>query len=184
MIDISQGKILIAEPFMEDPNFKRAVIAICDYSRDEGSFGFVLNKPIHMNITDLIGDFPDFKGPVYYGGPVGNDTVHYMHDCGEILEESILIKKGIYWGGNFKKLKLLIENKLIKPHNIRFFVGYSGWSAGQLEEELNSQSWVVSDLDSNYVFNIQSHKLWAKTLQNKGNAFTVIAQMPEVISVN
>lgn len=184
MIEISQGDILIAQPFMDDSNFKRTVIALCDYSRDEGSVGFILNSPLGMNICDLIRDFPEFEGPVFFGGPVANDTIHYIHDCGDILEESMLIKPGLYWGGNFNKLKFLIRAELIKPHNIRFFIGYSGWSPGQIEEELNAGSWIVSNLDRNYIFKIESNKLWATSLMNKGNAYTVIAQMPELTSDN
>lgn len=181
---INIGDLLIAQPFMTDVNFKRAVLLLCDHSEEEGTLGFVLNKTIEMNITELIGDFPEFDGPVHYGGPVGTDTIHYIHDQGDILEESIPIKSGLYWGGNFNKLKFLIENKLIESKNIRFFIGYSGWSAGQLPEELVHGSWIKTQLDLNYIFKTDPSKLWKAVLHNKGNTYSVIAQMPDRVILN
>ncbi len=181
---INIGDLLIAQPFMTDVNFKRAALLLCDHNDTEGTLGFVLNKTIDMNITDLIGDFPAFDGPVYYGGPVGTDTIHYIHDQGDILEESIPIQSGLYWGGDFDKLKFLISNDLIKSKNIRFFIGYSGWSAGQLKEELQHGSWIKTQLDLNYIFQTDPGKLWKEVLDNKGNTYSVIAQMPDRVILN
>lgn len=118
-IKIDSGKILLADPFLLDPNFKRAVILLCEH-QEEGSIGFIINKPINMNINDLVSDFPDFESEVYYGGPVATDTIHYIHNVGDLLDESVEISRGVYWGGEFDKLKFLISSELIKPQNIRF----------------------------------------------------------------
>lgn len=181
---VTKGKVLIAEPFMLDPNFKRSVVLICDHEHKDGTVGFILNKPISMSINELIGDFPEFDSKVYYGGPVSTDTIHYVHNVGELLDDSIQVQQGLSWGGDFDKLKFLITNELIVPSNIRFFVGYSGWSKGQLEEEMKIGSWVVSDMDPNYAFKTKPKELWQKVLNNKGNTYTVIAQMPEGTSLN
>lgn len=170
------GKILIAEPFMVDNNFKKSVILLCE-DNNEGSLGFILNKHVNMNVNDLVEDFPEFKAPVYFGGPVALDTLHYIHNVGELLDDSLKVGQGVYWGGDFTKLKFLIENELILPKNIKFFVGYSGWSAGQLDQELESGSWVISDMDANYAFKTKAYRLWTQVLQNKGENFTVIAQI-------
>lgn len=180
---ISTGKVLLAEPFMQDPNFKRAAILLTDYS-PEGSVGFILNKQLDMNIDSLVADFPDFQSTVFYGGPVQTDTIHYIHNLGDLLEKSTRIGEGIYWGGDFQKLKVLIATGLVEPENIRFFVGYSGWSEGQLEEELKSGSWVVADMDANYLFQTEHDKLWQKIMSDKGNAFEVISQMPDSMGFN
>lgn len=181
---VSQGNVLLAEPFMLDPNFKRSVILLCDHSKDQGSIGFILNKPLKMNIHELVGEFPEFESEVHYGGPVSTDTIHYVHNVGELLEDSIAVGRGIYWGGNFEKLKFLIESKLVMPHNVKFFVGYSGWTMGQLLDEMKTGSWVAADMDPNYIFKSMPKKLWQQVMVNKGNVYSVIAQMPEGPNLN
>jgi len=183
--NISSGQVLVADPFLTESNFRRAVICLCDHSNDEGSIGFILNKPINIKLEDLISDVEveeEFK--VYYRGPVATDTIHYLHNIGDLLEESVKVSQGLYWGGNYEKLKFLIGSGLVKSNNIRFYVGYSGWSPGQLNEELQYGSWMTSEVHANYVFKSKASKLWKQVLDNKGNTFSVIAQMPNGISLN
>ena len=173
----------MAEPFMLDPNFKRSVILLCEHESD-GSLGFILNKSLDMKINDLINDFPKFNAPVYYGGPVQTDTIHYIHNMGELLEDSNEIVSGVFWGGDFEKLKFLISSKLVEPHNIRFFVGYSGWTVGQLKDEMRFGSWVLGDMNSNYLFKSESDGLWQQAMEHKGDSYSVIAQMPDGVLWN
>ena len=180
---ISKGKILIAEPFMIDPNFKRSVVLMCEHEED-GSLGFILNKSLDMKVNELIADFPEIDSMVYYGGPVETDTIHYIHNIGDVLDESMKVMKGIYWGGDFEKLKSLINSNLVEPKNIRFFAGYSGWSYDQLKDEFELGSWLIDFMDSNYLFKIKPNTLWQKVLQNKGDAYSVIAQMPDSANWN
>ena len=168
---------------MIDPNFKRAVLLLCEHHK-EGSVGFILNKAIDMKINELIADFPEFESEVYFGGPVQTDTIHYLHNLGDLLEDSQKIADGVYWGGDFEKLKFLISSKLVKPENIRFFVGYSGWSGGQLKEELKYGSWVAAEMHANYLFKQKQNDLWSEVMDNKGNAYSVIAQLPDSYSWN
>lgn len=184
MGELSKGTILVSEPFMIDPNFKRSVVVLCDYTKKEGSVGFILNKPIDMQLNDLVANFPEFEINVNYGGPVATDTIHYIHTKGEILEQSIEISKGIYWGGNFEQLKFLVKNELVLPRDIRFYIGYSGWTSGQLEDELELGSWVLEDIHPNYIFKSKQSELWSQTLINKGNTFSVISQMPDSFNLN
>ena len=181
---VKTGDVLLAEPFMLDPHFKRGVVLLCDHTEEEGSVGFILNKPISSKVNELINDFPEFDAHIYYGGPVATDTIHYIHNVGDLLEESTEIVSGVYWGGNFEKLKFLISSELILPENIRFYVGYSGWSPGQLQEELHTCSWVISDMHPNYAFKSKSKSLWKKVMKNKGETYTVIAQMPDSFILN
>lgn len=176
--DIKAGNLLLAEPFMRDGNFKRAAIILCEHNED-GSLGFVMNKPLNMKVNELIADFPDFDAEVYFGGPVQTDTIHYVHNVGDLLDDSLKVIDGVYWGGDFSKLKFLIESGLIKPHNIRFFVGYSGWSSGQLWGEMVHQSWVLTDMHPNYLFKSKPSMLWEEIMNHKGGNFGVIARMPD-----
>lgn len=181
---ISTGTILLAEPFMVDPNFKRSVVLLCDHTEEEGTVGFVLNKNLGLQVNELILDFPAFDAEVYYGGPVQTDSIHYIHDVGDILDNSTKVVDGVWWGGDFEKLKFLISSDLVKPHNIRFFVGYSGWSTGQLDNELKLGSWVISEMFANYLFNSKSDSLWQQVMKNKGDRYEVIADMSDVVNLN
>ena len=175
---ITSGKVLLAEPFMLDPYFRRSVVLLCEH-HEEGSLGFILNKMIDMELNDLIADFPEFKASIFYGGPVQTDTIHYIHNVGNLLDDSKEISKGVFWGGDYEKLKVLVDQQLIQPHNIRFFVGYSGWSEGQLGEEMQIGSWVMANMDSNFVFKLKHEELWQKVMNQQGNTYSVIAQMPD-----
>ena len=181
--EVKSGNILLAEPFMLDPNFKRAAVLLCEHS-EEGSVGFIMNKPLNMQVEELIADFPEFESEVLYGGPVQTDTIHYIHNLGDLLEDSIKVAEGVYWGGDFDKLKFLIRSQLVAPENIRFFVGYSGWSEGQLADEMEIGSWIVADMNTNYLFNSNPKELWKQVMQNKGDIFTVISQMPDGPNLN
>lgn len=181
--EIQKGSLLIAEPFMLDPGFKRSAIILCDHGI-EGSVGFILNKPIDMDVSRLLPDFPEFDADVYYGGPVATDTLHYIHTTGDIVDDSILIADGVYWGGSFEQIKVFIEKGLIGSHQIKFFVGYSGWSVGQLHEEISIGSWFTAEYDLNYVFAPNKENLWHVLLKHKGSAFAVIADMKDDMILN
>ena len=180
---IKHGIVLLADPFMLDNNFKRSTILVVEHN-DVGSLGFIMNRRVSMRVDELVQEFPEFDAPVYFGGPVGTDTVHYLHRKGDLLEDSDEVTQGIFWGGNYEKLKFLISQKLITPLDIRFFVGYSGWSEHQLQEELDGGSWVTAGMDPNYLFNTDPDTLWSKVMNNKGNTFSVIASMSDEIRVN
>ena len=182
--DLKTGCILLAEPFMWDNNFKRAAIFITEHDK-KGSVGFIMNKMLDMKVTQLIKDFPDFDCEVGFGGPVQTDTIHYVHSIGHLLDDSIPVTEGVWWGGDFNKLKALIRSGVVKPDDIRFFVGYTGWSGGQLDEEMTVGSWVTADLDLNYIFNSQtSGNLWQEIMEHKGNNFAIIGQMPDAANWN
>lgn len=181
--EIKTGNVLLAEPFMLDPNFKRSAVILCEHS-DEGSIGFIMNKPIKMRVDHLIEDFPDFDSEVFFGGPVQTDTIHYVHNVGDLLEDSVRVTEKLFWGGDFEKLKFLISSKLIQPSNIRFFIGYSGWSEGQLLDEMSLGSWIIAEMHPDYLFNSAPDMLWQEVLEKKGDTYSVIAQIPEVQSWN
>ena len=182
-LGIKIGKVLLSEPFMLDPNFKRSAVLLCEHN-DDGSIGFIMNKPLNMRIDDLVEDFPEFDSEVFFGGPVQTDTIHYIHNVGGLLDDSIRITDGVYWGGDFDKLKFLITSSMVLPKDIRFFVGYSGWGEGQLTDELSYGSWVVADMDPNYLFKAKPSGLWSQVMGNKGSTFSVIADMPDAVIWN
>jgi putative transcriptional regulator len=177
------GQVLLADPFLEDPYFKRAVILLCEHNQ-QGSIGFILNRNMELPLEEVLQDFPDIHSTINYGGPVETDSLHYVHNVGEILDGSVKVMNGIWWGGDFEKLKFLIRTELVKPENIRFYLGYSGWSTGQLDEELESGSWMVAPMDSNYLFNSEQDNLWNTIMFNKGDHYEIISDIPDFISWN
>ena len=173
-----KGKILVSEPYLPDPNFERTIILLCEHN-DEGSFGFIMNKPSLAKLSDVMLDLKEIDSPVFIGGPVQQDTLHYIHRLSN-LEESIEIMDGIYWGGNFDQLVSLIDTKQVAASDIKFFLGYSGWSVGQIDEELKEDSWIVSDqVNEELLFDIKAESMWQYALKRMGGRFSVYSNYPQ-----
>lgn len=181
--ELKSGSVLLAEPFMLDANFKRTAILLAEHG-ETGTLGFIMNRPVGMKITELVNDFPEIDANVYFGGPVQTDTLHYLHNAGELLADANEVAPGIYWGGDYEQLKFLIKSELILTQDIRFFVGYTGWSHGQLVDEFRYGSWVSAPMDQNYLFNTPADDLWSRIMDNKGEAFSIIADMPDEVNFN
>ena len=152
---------------------------------EEGSTGLILNKPLDTPIQEAIPDFPEFDGPLYLGGPVDNHSLFYIHTVGDLIQDSIEITDGLFWGGNYDTVKLLIEGRQLGPDEIKFFVGYSGWSPNQLEDELNRKSWVVSQ---GVIRQIMAKELfedyWKFNIQKSKKEYAVWANYPVNPSLN
>jgi putative transcriptional regulator len=181
---IEPGTLLIAEPYLHDAFFHRAVVMVCEHNDLTGSMGFCLNKPLDLTINDLVEDFPDFAAAVYCGGPVRKRALFFLHNVGDLLPNSRNICQGIWWGMDFDALRLLVEQDLVSPNNIRFFVGYSGWSEHQLHEEMEQGTWVLTEMHPNYMFKESAESLWQRALEHKGKNFAIIADIPDGMSLN
>ncbi|MBS3769896.1 MAG: YqgE/AlgH family protein [Bacteroidales bacterium] len=178
----ARGRILISEPLLNDSYFKRSVVLLTEHS-ENGSVGFVLNKPIDISITEVIEDFPSFDTTLYVGGPVGKDTVHYIHTLGELIPNSVQVKDGIYWGGDFEQVKEYIREGLIQPSQIRFFLGYSGWNPQQLEGEIENNAWLVSEVDGSKIMK-PDENMWEKILRSLGSHYKSWTNCPENPTLN
>ena len=174
-----KGSILISEPFTDDYYFKRSVILLCDHNKN-GSMGFILNNfSLKIKIYDLI-DFPEFEGNVNIGGPVNTDAVFYVHTLGDMVPECFKINEGLYWGGDLDVIKKLVEQKVATTHNLRFFLGYSGWSSGQLFKELKKDLWIVSKTNNESTLSIPKCKtIWSDALAKLGHKYKIWSQYPE-----
>lgn len=178
---LQPGGLLLAEPFAYDKTFKRAAILICDHHQEDGSVGFIINKPLKMPASSVVKGIPDFDGEIFFGGPVHTDTLHYLHTKGDLIEGSIPVKDGLFWGGDFEQVRFCINNELISKDDIRFMVGYSGWTAGQLEEEINAGYWWLVEHHPQYLFKTAHEEIWKVALAEEEDTLSVIAQMPEQI---
>lgn len=178
-----KGKLLIAEPsILNDSSFNRTIILITEHTKNN-AVGFILNRPLAYTINDLLPDiFCDFT--IYQGGPVEQDNLYFIHKVGNLIPESIEIGNGIFWGGNFEALKYALNNELLTEKDIRFFLGYSGWGKNQLEREIQSKSWFVSENDYENIFAINDETLWREKLLQKGGNYKLWANAPSDIQQN
>lgn len=177
------GRILIAEPFLSGEYFNRSVVFLVTYN-EKGAVGFILNKKVDFPIQDVFPDFPDFDSEVYLGGPVATDSIYFLHKLGDKLPGSIHVLDDLYWGGDFEILKRDVRLGKINPAEIRFFLGYSGWDAGQLESELKEDSWLVTDVDQEAVMRDLSESSWVDFVKKAGSRYSVWENFPENPSLN
>lgn len=173
---LKPGQVLIAEPFLADPNFARAVILICEHG-EEGSVGFTLNRPTDLTLGDLL---PELYTPNLYinqGGPVQLDTLHMLHKRSEDFGGNEIVP-GVFWGGSYEMLQNHLQADPRNTDNVKLFVGYCGWSPGQLEKELEEGSWMVVDLRPELIFNTDPEQVWRKAISHLGREFSYLANMP------
>lgn len=174
-----KSSLLISEPFMQDPNFKRSVVLLTEFNED-GTVGYVLNHRSNMLLKDVLPDCSEAMFPIFIGGPVENDTLHFIHKCYDRLNSGIEIGEGLYWGGNFEALKLLVNNNQIAEDEIRFFIGYSGWGQDQLKTEIEQHSWLITNnYNQEILFINDEENLWREVVIAMGPKFAHIANFPE-----
>lgn len=175
--------LLIAEPFLKDPNFKRTVVLLCEH-QDAGSFGFVLNRHFEQTLEDLLPDLAGMNQPVFYGGPVQKDTLHFLHQYPSLIPGGYEVADGIFWGGDFELAVEYLRNQKIESDKIRFFIGYSGWTGGQLEEELKEKSWLLTPAEIKLVFHRKMEEIWKDSLRNMGGEYEMMINFPVDPSLN
>ena len=178
----AKGSMLIAEPFMQDQYFKRSVVLLAEHN-EEGTVGFILNNPLELRLKDVMDDTGDSKMPLFLGGPVQKDNLFFIHTLGDLIEDSLLITDGIWWSGNFETVKEMVKRNEMKEEHIRFFIGYSGWSEGQLEEELKSNNWIVTKANAKHIL-LPHDKVWGTILKGMGKKYAEISNYPEDPSLN
>jgi putative transcriptional regulator len=178
-----KGKILISEPFLPDTFFNRSIVYLTDHS-SQGSVGFILNKKLDLQVSAAIEGFESWDENLSLGGPVAPDTLHYLHNLGDLIPKSVLVEGNIFWGGDIDSIRGLIKTGKINKSQIRFFIGYSGWSAGQLERELKENSWVIAKVNSNIVLNNSGDDIWKKVLRGFKNKYKMWADFPDSPEMN
>jgi len=173
------GNLLLAVPSMQDPNFKRTVIFVAAHNPDDGAFGYVLNRPLEQRVVDLL---PDQnlgalgQVPVFIGGPVATDKLAFA---------------SLHW--NRKKSTLRCQthlsvadamHELSMGHEVRGFVGYSGWSSGQIEGEIQRKSWIISPAKKVILTVEQPTSMWSAVLDEMGPLFKIMADTPDRVELN
>jgi len=181
---LRKGQLLIAEPsILGDLSFNRSVILLAEHN-EEVSVGFILNKPLHYTICDLLPEIEaSFK--IYNGGPVEQDNLYFIHTIPKLITNSIEISNGIYWGGDFELTKILINDGKINKEDIRFFLGYTGWGEKQLETELQDNSWIIAINNLNKeILSKSSKQFWKEKINELGGEYIIWSNAPENPGLN
>jgi putative transcriptional regulator len=176
---LKAGQLLLSEPFMPDENFRRTVVLVCEHNAQNGTVGLIVNKPINLKLNDVVEDFPPFKSKIFLGGPVGTDTLQFLHCLGDQIEGSIQLSDRLFWGGNFEQIKVMLADEKILPGQIRFYLGYSGWETGQLDNEVRENSWIITKATHDHIFKTPHEILWREVMKGMGGVYSTMAGYPE-----
>jgi putative transcriptional regulator len=172
-----KGRVLISEPFVDDDFFGRTIILLCEHN-EEGSFGFVLNKYLDVEVKEL-SDFDPVMAKISKGGPVGNKHLYFLHTLGDEIENSVHVVGNIYSGGTFEDIVQKAKLGLIKQNSVRFFLGYSGWTTNQLEDELRQNAWLVSDISTTEsIMDTKNDSIWENYMSLQGGKYKAFAHFP------
>lgn len=177
MVKLGGGTLLISDPFLKDPQFIRSVVLLCE-NNEEGSIGFIINKLSNQTLDKLLPEFADFSLPVYYGGPVQTNTLHFIHTAPNLISNGQEIYKNIYWGGNFEQLVSAIKNNQLDANYIKFFLGYSGWGKNQLQGELDEKTWLTAMTTKDLIFNTVPELIWKQAIALLGKEYQEIINYP------
>lgn len=176
----NRGDVLISEPStIGDLTFNRSVILLAHLDT-EGAVGFIINKPLDFDLEELIPEINEhFK--IFSGGPVEQENLYFIHDVPHLISDSVEIKNGIYWGGSFEMIVNLINTKQITPDNIKFFLGYSGWDASQLECEIDLNTWIIdSNTKADDILNsLKDGGYWQEKMKKLGGEYLLWSNAPD-----
>lgn len=178
-----KGRLLISEPFLPDTFFNRTLVYLTEHN-EKGSVGFIINKSINIKVSDALEGFPGWNEKLTMGGPVAPDTLHYLHTLGNIIPDSVCVADDIYWGGNIEVVKELVNSGKAGSGDIRFFLGYSGWGEGQLERELQENSWIIADVVPEVVMKYRKDDSWKTVLRSLNKKYRFWAEFPESPEMN
>ena len=177
-----QGTLLIAHPVIRDPNFRRTVVLLCEHNED-GTYGLVLNRPTPIQLNEVV-ENPAIQSPLFIGGPVQPNTLHILHRIGSRIDGSKAIRDGICWGGDLDDIAEVLNGAHAAPQDVRFYVGYSGWGEGQLDEEIERGGWLLMTASNELIFNHPPEDLWRVTMRNMGGEYALVSTYPDDSSCN
>lgn len=175
--------LLVSEPFLEDINFRRSVVLITEHS-SQGSVGFILNRPVDMFTSEVVPDLLNDDFPVYYGGPIEPNSLHFIHKHGDKITGSFAIADNIWWGGDINEINNLLQFGEATTDDFRFFLGYSGWDPNQIDAEIAEKTWWVATANTAIVFAADMENIWPNVVKQLGDDFAYLANSPEDLSWN
>jgi putative transcriptional regulator len=180
-VESLKGQLLVASADLVDPNFRRAVVLVTEHD-DEGALGVVLNRPAEATVAEAIPPLAGLVGddaPVFVGGPVDQGSVIVLAQFEDPSDAAATIFADVGFVSGDADLDVLPD----AIRQARVFAGYSGWSAGQLDAELEAEGWIVEQAIVDDVFGAVD-ELWSDVLRRKGGPYALLATMPPDPSLN
>jgi len=180
-----QGSLLVSAPFLKDYHFARSVVLVVEHN-DEGSMGIVMNKNFSnlMTLNELVPELASIPPiPLYKGGPVGRDTLFYLHTF-SYLKDALPLGNGLYVNGDFEQMKRYILAGGETQGMVRFFMGYAGWQRDQLTQEIEANTWMVSNDSQVDLLNMYLRDLWKESLCDMGGKYAVWSRYPKYPIMN
>ena len=180
-----QGSLLIAAPFLRDYQFSRTVILMVEHN-EEGSMGIILNKNFSnlMTLNEVVPELASLPPiPLYKGGPVGRDTLFYLHTL-SYLKDALPLGNGLYLNGDFNQMQQYILNGAPTQGVARFFMGYAGWQKGQLKQEMKQNTWIVNNESQVDLLNMYLRDLWQEALCDMGGKYMIWSRYPKYPFMN
>ena len=181
-VDSLKGKLLLASPTLEDPNFARSVVLVAEHT-DEGAMGLVLNRPAELTVGESapeLEELVDAREPIYVGGPVQPNAVIVLAAFTDPGAAGLLISDDV----GFLSAQLDIAESAAVTQRTRVFAGHAGWGPGQLDEEMEREDWIVESPRPDELFATEPEGLWSQVLTRKGGTFALVARMPVDPSLN
>jgi putative transcriptional regulator len=179
-----RGQLLIASPKIVDPNFRRVVVYMAEHT-DEGAMGLVLNRPAETTVAEAVPDLEWLSGDgdagVWVGGPVSPASVIVLAEFEDPARAALVVE------GDLGFVPADIEDRdefAAGVRRVRIFAGHSGWGPGQLEAELEEDSWILERAERADVFTADPEALWSRVLRRKGAEYVLLATMPMDPSLN
>lgn len=180
-----EGRMLVAEPFQQDAYFQRSVILLVEHD-DKGSLGFIINKQTELRVNTFFEDLAACTEMlIYLGGPVSTNRLFFIHTLGkEIIPESKPIGDSLYFDGDFAALRRYILEGNPIQHQVRFFLGYSGWSEGQLQREIKENAWAVANGSLHSIFDAEGDRYWKDSVGLLGKDYQLWTTYPKDPNLN
>jgi putative transcriptional regulator len=181
--DQLRGKLLVASPSIVDPNFSRTVVLLTEHGA-EGAMGLVLNRPAESTVSDVVPDLDWIADPqdhVHVGGPVAATSVIVLAEFEDPSRAALLVEGDL----GFVPAEVGDPGELAASlRRRRIFAGHAGWGPGQLEAELEEDSWIIGDAQRDDAFAEEPLDLWAAVLRRMGREYALLATMPPDPSLN
>lgn len=180
------GDLLLAEPLMKDITFQRSVVVLVEHSDTFGTMGFVTNRCSNFDLEEIVeGIECDEEIPVYIGGPVHRDRLYYIHTLGNLIPDSLEVSRGLYVSGDFKAMIEYINSGAPVEGHVRFFLGYSGWEKGQLENELKNFDWAVTKMrEPERLLTLDEEDAWRAEVSELDERYLLWLNCPASVILN
>lgn len=178
---VAPGLLLAAWPDLLDPNFMHGVVVMCQHS-EEGAYGLVVNRDTNLTVSDLLPEHPLLGGsdfPVHLGGPVDHSSMQFLHRVPSVIGGGVELTGTLWLGGELDQMAdYVCTSPEEARENVRVFLGYSGWGAGQLELELQSGSWLPAPTDLDAVFGPPGEGLWRRVVREASPEGESLGSLP------